>query len=101
MITGYSHSDRHNQQRTASWLRCQRAFAEGFARLQDPQPEDFSARGLRADQKPRGHRGALRAAMRSRNTNRYLRYRHVLGSHSVIVRSSSFEACQRPSALMR
>src|SRR5947199_1394756 len=23
MITGYSHSDRHNQQRTASWLRCQ------------------------------------------------------------------------------
>src|SRR5947209_2248680 len=48
MITGYSHSDRHNQQRTASWLRCQRAFAEGFARLQDPQPEDFSAHGLRA-----------------------------------------------------
>ena len=48
MITGYSHSDRHNQQRTASWLRCQRAFAEGFARLQDPQLEDFSAHGLRA-----------------------------------------------------
>src|SRR5438270_13954454 len=48
MITGYSHSDRHNQQRTASCLRCQRAFAEGFARLQDPQLEDFSAHGLRA-----------------------------------------------------